>query len=161
MIDLLLSMFLQLVTLDKEEDTLVKKAEGEMKELNWKCRINELERQTKEILNWKNPQGSGSGTNTPGGEITKQQKQSILKRLARDNPERKAPATVSGATSRTAASTPAADTKNASSRRPFSDQGARVEPQASTSQRRASSQEKGTLQKFFKSVKPSKPAWNK
>lgn len=146
------------MSLDKEEDKLVKKAEEEMKELNWKCRINELERQTKEILNWKNP--SGSGSSAPSGETTRQQRQSLQKRPTKDNPERKAPATVSGATSRTAASTPATETKTSNGRRPFSDQGARVEP-ATTSQRRASSQEKGTLQKFFKSVKPSKPAWNK
>lgn len=131
-----------------------------MKELNWKCRINELERQTKDILSWKNTAPSGSGSNPPAGDITKQQRQSILKRLAKDNQDRKAPSTVTGATSRTAASTPSQDTKKtASGRRPFSDQGVRVEP--STSQRRSSSQEKGTLQKFFKSVKPSKPAWNK
>ena len=152
------------MVLDKDEELLVNKAENEMKELNWKCRINELERQTKEILSWKNPSGSGAATSAPTADLLKQKKQSILKRLEKENPERKAPATVSGAISRPVVSNPATDNKTpAKGRRPFSDQGARADAQASTStsQRRSSSQERGVLKKLFKSVKPSKPAWNK
>lgn len=148
--------FHQIVALDDEEESLVKRAEDEMKNLNWKCRMNELERQHKEILSWKS-QPSTSGK--PPVDI--KQRQSILKRsgATKDNQDRKAPATVSGALSRTAASTPDVD-KGAQGRRPLSDQGVRVE-QPSTSKRRSSSTEKSKIQTFFKSIKPSKPAWNK
>lgn len=149
--------FFQIVALDDEEENLVKKAENEMKELNWKCRINELERQHKELLSWKNQSESSK---PPVGDP--KQRQSILKRLSRkDNQDRKAPATVSGAPSRTAASTPADQStgeKTSQGRRPLSDQGARVEP--STSKGRSSSSEKSKVQTFFKSIKPSKSAWN-
>ncbi|XP_052761742.1 polycystin-1-like isoform X2 [Mya arenaria] len=143
-------------SIDKEEENLVKKAENEMKDLNWKCRINKLEREAKEILDWKNKPPAGDG---------KQGKQTLSKRpmQCKDNSDRRAPATVTGATARNQASAPSSDDKGAQSgRRPLSDQGARVDAAApGPSTRRTSNQEKSTLQKFLKTVKPSKAAWNK
>lgn len=155
----------QLEGLDNDEEVLVRKAENEMKDLNWKCRINELERQRKELLNWKNQPGGSS--KPPGGEGASQPRQSVSKRGPnRDNSDRKAPATVTGGATRDQPSANSADEQGATGgRRPLSDQGARLEATPGT--RRASSQDKNTqdqkntLQKFLKSVKPSKPAWNK
>jgi hypothetical protein len=129
-----------------------------MKNLNWKCRINEIERQHKELLSWQNQPSTSDKPPLGDSKL----RQSILKRpgASKDNQDRKAPATVSGAHIRTAASTPADDGNGAQGRRPLSDQGVRVEP-ASTSKRRASSNDKSKLQTFFRSIKPSKSAWNK
>ncbi|XP_060598141.1 polycystin-1-like isoform X3 [Ruditapes philippinarum] len=148
----------KIVALDDEEESLVKKADDEMKNLNWKCRINEIERQHKELLSWQNQPSTSDKPPLGDSKL----RQSILKRpgASKDNQDRKAPATVSGAQIRTAASTPADDGNGAQGRRPLSDQGVRVEP-ASTSKRRASSNDKSKLQTFFRSIKPSKSAWNK
>lgn len=135
--------------IDKEEENLVKKAEHEMKELNWKCRINELERQTKEILNWKNQTGAKSQSDDSKGKQSKRMVPS------KDNTDRRAPATVTGATKRNQESAPTSEDKGgATGRRPLSDQGARIE--APTGNKRPSLQEK-----FMKVIKPSKSAWNK
>ena len=121
-----------------------------MKDLNWNCRINQLEREHHDIL-------TSTSAKPPMGDANR--RQSILKRLAnRDNlsSERKAPATVSGVMTRASATPPAKDNKISQGRRPLSDQGARAEPPA-----RTTTPEKSKIQKFFKSIKPSKSAWNK
>ncbi|KAH3864143.1 hypothetical protein DPMN_027157 [Dreissena polymorpha] len=155
----------KLEVLENDEEVLVKKAENEMKDLNWKCRINELERQRKELLNWKNQPGGSS--KAPSGEGATQPRQSVGKRGPnRDNTERKAPATVTGGATRDQPSGNPGDEQGATGgRRPLSYQGARLEG-TTPGTRRASSQDKNTqdkntLQKFLKSVKPSKAAWNK
>ena len=121
-----------------------------MKDLNLRCRINELERQGKEILSWH----KSSSSKPPVSDSKLRQSQRIANR---DNQEQKAPSTVTGATSRAAATPPGKEQKPAQSKRPFSDQGARAEQ---TSESKASVPEKNKLQKFLKSVKSSKPAWN-
>ena len=144
---------MQIEALEKEEEDLVRKAENEMKELNWKCRINQLEKEHKELLNWQRP---GDGKKTAIGDA--KQRQSVLKKLAsKDNQrERKAPATVSGA-SRTSNTPPTKENKVTPGRRPLSDQGARLDTQP----QRSSSSDRSKLHSFFKSIKPSKPAWDK
>ena len=153
MIFLNLYFVFQILDLDKEEDTLVKKAESEVKEINLRLRVNDLGSEKRELLNWNK-------TDKPPDQ---NQRQSTVKTNTNKDTKsdtKKSPATLTFA-SRTSGTPPATSVKAEGSqmkgKRPLSDQGARIDIPAKG---KSSGAEPKSLQKFFQQVKPSKPAWN-
>ena len=144
---------LQIQDLDKEEESLVKKTESEVKELNFRLRVNGLENERRELLNW---------TKTDKPPVDQNQRQSVLKTsISKDSKSDKKPPTSLTFASRTSGTPPASSLKAEGSqmkgKRPLSDQGARIDLPAKG---KNSSSEPKSLQKFFQQLKPSKPAWN-
>ena len=144
----ILFSFHQIQDLDKEEETLVKKTESEVKELNFRIRVNGLENERRELLNW-------SKTDKPPGD--QKQRQSVGTNSTNKDikTDRKSVVGASRTTTTPPSKTEGIQTKG---KRPLSDQGARgdLPPPG-----KSSASEPRSLQKFFKQFKPSKPAWNK
>ena len=138
----------QIQDLDNEEETLVKKTESEVKELNFRIRVNGLENERRELLNW-------SKTDKPPGD--QKQRQSVGTNSTNKDvkTDRKSVIGASRTTTTPPLKTEGIQTKG---KRPLSDQGARgdLPPPG-----KSSASEPRSLQKFFKQFKPSKPAWNK
>ena len=138
----------QIQDLDNEEETLVKKTESEVKELNFRIRVNGLENERRELLKW-------SKTDKPPGD--QKQRQSVGTNSTNKDvkTDRKSVIGASRTTTTPPSKTEGIQTKG---KRPLSDQGARgdLPPPG-----KSSASEPRSLQKFFKQFKPSKPAWNK
>ena len=140
--------FFQIEDLDKEEENLVKKAESEVKELNFRLRVNGLEKERRELLNW---------TKTDKSSVDQKQRQSNLKNAASKDTKTDKKLSASVIARRTSETPPSkVEMSQAKGKRPLSDQGARSDVPEN-----GKSSEPRSLQKFFQQLKPSKPAWNK
>ena len=121
-----------------------------MKEINFRLRVNGLENERRELLNW-------TKTDKPPDQ---NQRQSAVKTTTTNKDSKKPPTSLTFA-SRTSGTPPATSLKAEGSqtkgKRPLSDQGARIDLPAKG---KSSGSEPKTLQKFFQQIKPSKPAWN-
>lgn len=126
--------FIQVSYLDNLEDDLLKQTLRGIDEWKWQTRIHALEKERQSILTWKNK--------PPPHPPTTRQTATPHRTMTEGRLPRKA-----------AVLTPNSDsghTSKGKTKRPLSDQGGRAEQEPA---RRRS------IYEFFKSIKPSKPAW--
>ncbi|KAK3612214.1 hypothetical protein CHS0354_039486 [Potamilus streckersoni] len=145
---MMLKRFEKIETLDKEEETLLKRTENELKDWKFRQKISNLEKEGHKLLETK-------------PLLDSRLRQSIPQRkaLAGNKADRRAPASVS--TSRVAATPPSQKAEESNSRRPLSDQGARGDSITPRSGAETPAPDPSTLKNFLKILKPSKAAWNK
>ncbi|XP_060076676.1 polycystin-1-like [Ylistrum balloti] len=129
--------------LDVIEEDLIKKCQREIDEWKWQNRISSMEKENDGLLNWT----TKKTPTTPNTRTTK-----IHKRV----PTQPRLTAKSEGTAKTPPSKPVKGKATPRASRPLSDQGGRA---AQRMEQPGPSQDRKSVFDFFKSVKPSKPAW--
>lgn len=132
--------------LDEKEDEMIAKTQKEVDEWDFQSRIKNYESERQGLLQWKQTTSGDRGR-----PVTKTPHRTMTQKSLPAKTELQPSSSASGPVK------PAVPTK--SGRRPLSD-GGRIASENVSEARPLGSRERKSIYNFFKSIKPSKSAWN-